>query len=60
MCPIPIKTPRFVRVQITWLGILIRCCQVAVIVFVLTYSLWYEKGYQVGIKEGEIMVSREI
>ena len=43
------KTPRFVRVQSMKLGIIIRFSQVAVIVYVFAYSIWYEGGYQVGM-----------
>ena len=44
------ETPRLVRVHNVWLGVLIRYCQVAVVAYVLTYAIWFEKGYQVIIR----------
>ena len=49
MCTSQIKTPRFVRIHNPWLGILCRLCQTVVILYVVFYGLWFQKGYQVGL-----------
>ena len=48
MCTSQQKTTRVVRVPNMMLGLIQRFAQILVIVYVLVYSIWHEKGYQVG------------
>ena len=41
------ETPRLVKVHNVWLGIVIRISQLAVIAYIVSYAVLYEKGYQV-------------
>lgn len=41
------ETPRLVKVHNVWLGLVIRISQLAVIAYVISYAILYERGYQV-------------